>query len=87
MARYYKDLEVNKNGVIFWYSCPYPSAGERPIGCCVQYLCYSISASVFNHRFAVFSNSENLHKEFNTLREAKNFVKERFNLKYNKFNF
>lgn len=78
MATTINDFETNKNAVIFHYPHLYPYGpayeGERPTGCMVRFLGYSISASIYEKGFRVFKNSENLSKLFNTIREARNFV-------------
>ena len=60
--------------------------GERPTGCVVQFLGYSISASIYEKGFRVFKNSENLSKLFPTLREARQFVIDRVNKRRSFFN-
>ena len=83
MATIINDFETNKNAVIFHYPHLYPYGpayeGEKPTGCVVCFLGYSISASIYEKGFRVFKNSENLSKLFPTLREAKNFVIDRVN--------
>lgn len=85
MATTVNDFETNKNAVIFHYPHLYPYGpayeGERPTGCVVLFLGYSIRASIYEKGFRVFKNSENLSKLFPTLREAKNFVIYRVNKK------
>lgn len=85
MAQTIFDFETNKNAVIIHYPhlSPYGPAyeGERPTGCVVRFLGYSISASIYEKGFRVFSNAENFSKHFDTLMEAKNFVIDRVNRK------
>lgn len=90
MARTIYDWETNKNAVIIHYPHLYPYGpayeGERPTGCVVQFLGYSISASIYEKGFRVFKNSENLSKTFPTLREARQFVIDRVNKRRSFFN-
>ena len=85
MATTINDFETNKNAVIFHYPHVYPYGpayeGEKPTGCVVRFLGYSISASIYEKGFRVFKNSENLSKLFPTIREARNFVIGRVNKK------
>lgn len=85
MATTIHDFETNKNAVIFHYPHLYPYGpayeGEKPTGCVVRFLGYSISTSIYEKGFRVFKNSENLSKLFPTLREARNFVIGRANKK------
>lgn len=85
MATTINDFETNKNAVIFHYPHLYPYGpdyeGEKPIGCVVRFLGYSISTSIYEKGFRVFKNSENLSKLFPTIREARNFVIDRVNKK------
>lgn len=85
MATTINDFETNKNAVIFHYPHLYPYGtayeGEKPTGCVVRFLGYSISASIYEKGFRVFKNSENLSKLFPTIREARNFVIGRVNKK------
>ena len=89
MATTINDFETNKNAVIFHYPHVYPYGpayeGEKPTGCVVRFLGYSISASIYEKGFRVFKNSENLSKKFLTLRAAMNFVICRVNKKRTMF--
>lgn len=90
MARTIYDWETNKNAVIIHYPHLYPYGpayeGERPTGCVVQFLGYSISASIYEKGFRVFKNSENLSKLFPTLRDARQFIIDRVNKRRSFFN-
>lgn len=77
MARTIHDFENNGNAVIFHYAVPYPESYDKPIGCCIRYAGYYISASVFSKGFRVYSNQENFSKPFPSLREAKQYAIER----------
>ena len=81
MARTIRDWEVNKNAVIFWYLGHPPYEDKKPYGCVVKFHGYSISATIWDKGFRVFSNAENFSKPFQTLREAKQFVIDRVNKK------
>lgn len=85
MAYLISEFESNKNAVLFHFPHLYPKGpayeGQPPTGCVVDYLGYSISASVFWRGFRVFNNSENFSKPFPTLKEAKQFVIDRVNKK------
>lgn len=89
MARTIFDFETNKNAVIIHYPHLYPYGpayeGEKPCGCVVRFQGYSISATIHEKGFRVFSNAENFSKRFETLREAKQFVIDRVNKKRNLF--
>ena len=89
MALSIYDFETNKNAVIFHYSHLYPLGpayeGDKPTGCVVRFLGYSISANIYVKGFRVFKNGENLSKLFSTLREARNFVINQYNKKSNLF--
>lgn len=61
--------------------------GERPTAFVSIFLGYSIRASIYEHGFRVFKNSENLSKLFPTLLEARRFVVARVNKKRTLFNF
>lgn len=61
--------------------------GERPVGFVSHFLGYSIRASIYEHGFRVFNNSENLSKLFPTLLEARKFIVDRVNKKRTLFNF
>lgn len=81
MARSIKEFETNKNAVIIHYPHLYPYGpaykGEKPTGCVVSYNGYSISASIYEKGFRVWSNKENFSKVFATLKEAKIFIIEK----------
>lgn len=67
-------------------ACEITAVEERPTGCVVQFLGYSISASIYEKGFRVFKNSENLSKLFPTLREARQFIIDRVNKRRSFFN-
>ena len=73
-----KDFEINRNTVLFHYACPLPPDGERPYECCIKYLGWFISASRFNHYFQVYKGCDSKIFKFSTLKEAKNFIKYKF---------
>ena len=85
MARNIHEWETNKNAVIFWYLNPHPYEERKPFGCVVKFCGYSISATIWEKGFRVFSNAENFSKPFQTLREARQFAIDRYNKKRNLF--
>lgn len=79
MARTIYDWETNKNAVIFWHRGNPPYEDKKPYGCVVKFCGYSISATIWEKGFRVFSNAENFSKPFKTLREARQCAIDRWN--------
>lgn len=81
MATTIFELEENKNAVIIHYPHLYPLGKaypeEKPKGCCIKYLGWFIEASIYYKGYQIHKENKSIH--FNTLREAKQYIIDKYN--------